>query len=100
VVLADVVEDAPAPGPRLASRLIPLDALLPDLPSVIVTDDGRRRAVHGNTLGTTELTTGHISSGSARVRVLDTSGRLLAIAEPGPGSTLHPRVVLADQGEA
>lgn len=102
VALDEVVPDAPdaaSRGPMLVSRLIPLSALLPELPAVVVTDDGRRRTAHGNTLRTFELARGQISSAAARVRVLDTGGRLLAIAEPGPGQMLHPRVVLVDQAK-
>ena len=93
VPLAGVVEA----GAAAAARLVPLDVLLPELPGVVVTERGARRAAHGNPLGVSDVEPATGARGpvhAARVRVLDSAGRLLAIAEPHPGGALHPRIVL------
>lgn len=92
VPLAGIVED----GAAAAARLLPLDGLLPDLPGVVVTARGARRAAHGNPLGPADLAPargGGPAGSGARVRLMDADGRLLAIAEPRAGA-LHPRIVL------
>lgn len=84
-------------GAAAAARLVPPEDLLPELPGVVVTPRGARRAAHGNPLGPADLVTvGSVSAeaGRRRVRVLDGGGRLLAIAEPLAGGVLHPRIVL------
>ena len=134
-------------GAGTAARLIPIDDLLPELPGVVLTDRGARRAAHGNPIappdiaptagppgnprsgatpppaagrglnartkpgGATPPPDGGVDGGAAdgpgggappgghggpggRVRLLDTDGRLLAIAEPAAGGVLHPRIVL------
>lgn len=89
VPLAGVVED----GAAAAARLLPLDGLLPELPGVVVTARGARRAAHGNPLGPADAAPAPGGGAAARVRLVDADGRLLAIAEPRAG-TLHPRIVL------
>ena len=79
-------------------RLIPMARLLPNLPSVTLTERGVRRAAHGNT-----ITSDHFKNIPeklpatplrGRVKIYDDSGNLIAIAERiGPG-ILHPRIVL------
>jgi tRNA pseudouridine55 synthase len=74
-------------------RVRPLESLLPSLPSIRVTGEGRERVGHGR-----ELEAGHYDRpavDAAWVRLLDSEGRLIALAQPGtrPGS-LHPAVVL------
>lgn len=90
VGLADLERD-----PSLAARLVvPLAEVLPELPSLVLTAEGARRATHGQDLGPRDAVR---SSGAAAplVRLLDATGDLLAIAEAGrsPG-LLHPFVVL------
>ena len=81
-------------GPQAAaSRVIPMDAMLPELPGVRVTEGGLRRTAHGQALGPADLD-GPAPAGAARVRLTDGSGRLLAIAEPRPGGLLQPAIVL------
>jgi tRNA pseudouridine55 synthase len=92
----DVVEDRRT---RVADRLVPLDALLPGVPAVVVNGEGARRAAHGNDLTPLDILQpegGPISaaSGANPVRVLDESGRLLAIARTGADGALRPTTVL------
>ena len=95
--------------------LIPLERLLPGLPSVAVNDEGLARVSHGR-----ELAAGHyapdpgavpsaptgraadarrpadpISIESEWTRVFDSGGRLIALATTGTqGGSLHPAIVL------
>ncbi len=81
----------------LQERLIPIDALLPELPAVVVTPHGAQRAAHGNLLRPADIAAGagRPTEGGARdVRVCDDAGSLLAIASPAAGGALHPRIVL------
>ena len=79
-------------GAAAAPRLIPLERLLPAIPPVVLTEDGVRRALHGNTLPPSA----HESElpQTARVRLLDGAGHLVGIAELAPGGLLHPVIVL------
>jgi tRNA pseudouridine55 synthase len=74
---------------------VPMAALLSHLPAVTVTADGLRRASHGGTLAPGHLA-GRVPEGrpDERVRVLDSAGALVAVAERRPGGLLHPLVVL------
>jgi len=97
VAQATSLADAERLGKDLAGRLLsPAEALI-ELPAVTVTDLGLRRALHGNPLGPQHLATPWIPPGSAsagpQVRVLDESGRLIALAH-SRGGALHPAVVL------
>jgi tRNA pseudouridine55 synthase len=80
-------------GPLAVSRLIPIDRLLPELPAVILNEQGVRRASHGNALGRADLLEPPERIGS-RVRLVDGAGALLGIAEPLESGLLHPVVVL------
>lgn len=77
------------------ARMVPLDAALADLPSVVLTEAGSTRALHGNEIGRDEVRGPGEIPASAAVRLFDEGGRLLAIARPAarPG-VLHPAVVL------
>ena len=75
------------------AHLVPMDALLPFLPPVVVNDRGARRAAHGNALAPEDLS-GLPAGPAARVRVLAADGTLLGIAEPRADGLLHPVVVL------
>ena len=93
-----VSEDEPA-----ANWVIPPGELLPNLPGVRLTDEGRLRVSHGRmvdpshyTLVRREPSPGPPDAeNGAWVRLLDADGQLVALARPG-GSTgsLHPQVVL------
>lgn len=94
----DVIERE---GPAAAARLVPLAALLPDLPGVMLTERGLVRARHGHTLGFTDLAGSTAAlpaierdEAPPRVRLLDRRGQLVAVAELRPGGVLHPRIVV------
>ncbi len=89
-VALDVVERE---GTEAAGRLIPLERLLAALPSVVLTERGRWRASHGNSLSPSDFVRAP-DLAAGRIRLLDPSGGLLGIAEPHPGGVLHPCVVL------
>jgi tRNA pseudouridine55 synthase len=96
------------PGDDLArarESLLPLSALLLDLPAVRVGDAGRALLSHGQELGRDVVVAGFPESPVERVRVLDANGDLLALAVPRglspaePGGpprfpALHPDLVL------
>jgi tRNA pseudouridine55 synthase len=94
------------PGDDLAEaprRLIPLGELLPDLPAVRVGEAGVRLVQHGRDLERASTLAGFPETGVERVRILDESGSLLALAvprvsgaSPSPSvePVLHPEVVL------
>jgi hypothetical protein len=86
--------------------MIPLRGLLLDLPAVRVAEAGLRLVGHGRELGREDVVQGFPEQPVDRVRVLDESGALVALAVPkglGPGPSalprvpaLHPDVVLMD----
>jgi tRNA pseudouridine55 synthase len=89
-----------------ADRLVPLSALLPDVPAVRVGERGRLMVGHGRDLGP-EAIDGPFPEGTLPlVRVVDASGELIALAvprtfEPGDSglprlAALHPEVVLLE----
>jgi tRNA pseudouridine55 synthase len=80
----------------VAERWIPLERLLPELPVVRLSEEGRKRVTHGQMLGPTHvLANGHPASQSAGawVRLVDGQGQLVALATAS-GDSLHPAVVL------
>ena len=86
---------------RTASRIVPLSRMLPELPCAVLTDEGVRRAIHGADIRPSdrEVTAdaGDVSFGNGvRVRLLNSSGELIGIAEPArSGRHLHASVILA-----
>jgi len=98
-VPADDFSDAP-------QRLVPLSALLLELPAVRVPAASRRLVRDGRDLGPDAVAEGFPCSAVERVRLVDEEGRLLALAVPrgfgdGPSDLprvpfLHPEVVLLD----
>lgn len=85
-----------------AARLLPMEALLPELPSVTLTETGAVRASHGNALGMEHVSTWKgetpaSPAGPVRYRVLSPEGMLVAIAEASPAG-LKPCIVLAPAG--
>jgi tRNA pseudouridine55 synthase len=95
------------PGESLeaaAERLIPLSRLLPELPAVRVGEEGRQRVGHGRELAPEHVLSGFPLTAVDRVRVLDGSGELVALAVPrgldasaspfGRHPALHPDLVL------
>jgi tRNA pseudouridine55 synthase len=85
--------DSLSDASRVKASLIPLDALLPDVPAVSLSERGRLHVTHGREVGPDDYT--ESSPSSEWVRLIDLSGALVALANPGrvPGS-LHPSVVL------
>ena len=82
-----------------AGRAVPLNRLLPDLPQARLTDEGRTRVSQGQDVDRAHVwpeDSGCLEPQVAEwVRLLDSSGRLLALGSPGRGPhTLHPAVVL------
>ncbi|MDP6580920.1 MAG: tRNA pseudouridine(55) synthase TruB [Vicinamibacterales bacterium] len=101
VPLARVIEygkhgEAAERGEQVAPQLIPMDALLPGIPTIVVNDVGAGRTAHGNPVRLADLTpgTGFPPPDTGRVRVLDERGRLLAIADQRADGALHPKIVL------
>ncbi|HKE88647.1 MAG TPA: tRNA pseudouridine(55) synthase TruB [Vicinamibacterales bacterium] len=83
-----------------AERLIPIERLLTGFPATTLTDEGRRRVSHGQDVLDIHLSkkVGKISLEGAPplwIRLLDTEGRLVALATAGTSAgSLHPTVVL------
>jgi tRNA pseudouridine55 synthase len=89
-----------------ASHLLPMNQMLPDLPAVMLSDDGARRVSHGNAVGPAHLAIAQNGQNGAasfagkeaapflRVRLMDGSGVLLAIGERRADGLLHPAIVL------
>jgi tRNA pseudouridine55 synthase len=88
----DAIEAA---GAGIEGRLVSLNALLAGMPVVTLTDEGTRRASNGNTLAPVHLRAPlPESGGDRRIRVLNASGGLLAVAERRADGLLHPLLVL------
>lgn len=88
-------------GRAAAARLVPLERLLADWPTLRLTGEGARRVAHGGALTADHLADGaEVPSGPGTlVRLMTADGRLWAIAESrpagGPARALHPTIVLA-----
>jgi len=103
--LADAVTlDALQAEPGSAwAYLVPMNALLPELPAFTVNEEGLTRLGHGRDLAPAHASgpwaeipgPGHLGDQPHTVRILGTGGDLLALAVPAttPGF-LHPSVVL------
>jgi tRNA pseudouridine55 synthase len=78
-----------------AARLLPGETLLGHLPGLRLSEEGARRAAHGNLIDPAHLADASATVGSAhRLRLLDAGGRLVAVAERQGNGSLHPVVVL------
>lgn len=84
------------------AALVPMELMLAALPSVALTDQGVSRVRFGRDLGPADAVQGFADAAAAahgdppaQVRLLDSAGRLVAVAEaaPTPG-LLHPAVVM------
>jgi tRNA pseudouridine55 synthase len=82
----------------VAERWIPMERLLPGLPSVHLGAEGRKRVTHGQMLWRSHVLSGEAAMcgrSSAWVRLLDEQGQLVALATVAQtGESLHPAVVL------
>jgi len=76
-------------------RLVPGETILGHLPGLRLSEDGVRRAAHGNPIRPAHLidVSGDIG-GADRLRLLDPGGHLVAVAERQGDGSLHPVVVL------
>jgi tRNA pseudouridine55 synthase len=84
-----------AEGTEAAGRLMPPDELLGHMPAVRLSEEGTRRATHGNVVGPAHLTAvPAVNLQPARVRLIDPLGRLVAVADRLGDGSLHPVVVL------
>ena len=92
---AATLEALDARGVAGADRLVPLRALLADLPAVSLTEEGLRRAGNGNSLAPHHLA-GPVPPPGTRgpTCILDAAGGVLAIADARADGLLHPLVVL------
>jgi tRNA pseudouridine55 synthase len=79
----------------LASRIMRLEALLPEIPAVRVGEDGLRALRHGRDIERSALIEGSDWSAGERFRVLGEDGALVALATPS-GDRLHPHLVLVE----
>ena len=95
-------DDVPIRG---REALLPMAALLPELPAVTVTDEGERALRFGRDLAAPLLVGGFPAAMGERWRVLDGSGALVALASPRGTATegelrvdpvLHPDIVLLE----
>jgi tRNA pseudouridine55 synthase len=79
------------------AAVVPLDRMLLGLASVVLTEAGVERAIHGQDIGAAQVTTGPLPPFSMLhpIRLIDQRGHLVGIAELAatPG-LLHPSVVL------
>jgi tRNA pseudouridine55 synthase len=99
-----VAVDAEDPGAAV-HKLIPMGALLPEMPAVSVPESSRRLLKNGRDLARSDVTSGFPPHAVERVRLVDEAGELLALAVPRgfevrgelPSQpVLHPDVVLLD----
>ena len=74
---------------RGSDVLIPLEELLPEFPSITLTESEARRAGHGN-----DLT---LNSEAGRLRLMNSQGRLIGIGERIAENLYHPLVVLVTE---
>ena len=84
-------------GPEVAERWIPMERLLPQLPSVRLDSEGRRRVSHGQALGSSHLVSRDADpvTPSGWIRLVDEDGQLVGLATvEAAGAFLHPAVVL------
>jgi tRNA pseudouridine55 synthase len=91
------LEDVRQSSVAVTERWIPLDRLLPSIPSVRLGDEGRKRVAHGQMLDASHvLETGSASrSPGAWTRLIDEEGQLVALGTVDEsGEFLHPAVVL------
>ena len=94
VTLAEL--GAASAAEALACRLVPCRDVLPDFPIVQLNEQGLAYVSNGRDLGAAQLACPvTLTAGTAWVRLVDTGGSLVALAEPDAASgTLHPSIVL------
>ncbi len=82
--------------PELGHHLLSISNLLPNLPRLVVTANGQKRASHGNDLSRSDILSADREWGAESVRLFNERGQLLAIAKAkaDEGLILHPMIVL------
>ena len=95
------IEEVENQGPAVENRMVPLAELLPELPRLVLTEHGARRARHGNDLTVADVVSSSadwaaraVSSGAATAKLYDGEGSLIAIAKADAARLLHPTIVL------
>lgn len=91
---AVTVEQLRQGAAAVGDRWIPLDRLLPGLPSVRVSAEGRTRVSHGQELQGSHLLDEAVEVADSWIRLLDEQSHLLAVATASSAHVLHPAVVL------
>jgi tRNA pseudouridine55 synthase len=91
IALDTIVNDAQA----AAAAIVPMGRMLTTLPAAALSDEGVRRARHGQSLGPEDLRAPLPAGFAGFARLLDPAGNLVGVAEPerAPG-VLHPVVIL------
>jgi tRNA pseudouridine55 synthase len=87
------LQEAESDPERAKASIVPPERLLSGIPAVTLNDRGVWRATHGNEVRTSDLA-GPFGGTDGRCRLLDGAGRLLGIADAGPGGVLRPVLVL------
>jgi tRNA pseudouridine55 synthase len=88
------LEDLQRLGRNALEKVISPTDLLSSFPTVTLSDEGIRRASHGNAVGPEHCRTPLLPMTSSRVRLLGSSGDLVAVATRAANGLLHPQVVL------
>ena len=85
-----------APRAELRARVLPMEALLPDVPTLHLTAEGVTWTRHGRELGPRQLADAPLTPLPPLVRLLSPEGRFVALADRAetPGF-LHPAVVFS-----
>lgn len=99
---ATPLEEIDSRGPAIADRIVPLGKLLPEIPSLVLTERGARRARHGNDLSAADVVSSSTdwaarkasSTEPAFAKLYDGQGTLIAIAKADSARLLHPTIVL------
>ena len=78
-----------------ANAIVPMGRMLTTLPAAALSDEGVRRARHGRTLGQQDFCAPLPPAAPGFLRLLDSAGDLVGVAEPiGGAGALHPVVIL------
>ena len=95
------LDEVDAGGPSLADRMVRLEELLPEVPRLVLTEHGARRARHGNDLTAADVispraewTAAVTLSAGGVTKLYDAGGTLIAIAKADAARLLHPTIVL------
>lgn len=89
-VLPDRLGDVSA----VARAFRPMERLLAGWRVAVLTNEGLRRASHGNEVGPAHLDS--VPAARQPIKLVDRTGRLVAVAEPASPGGWHPSVVLVD----